>query len=118
MGNIRDNYKPWSQEDSARLYQLADNRPNNGKNWPSISKEFQGRSPASCREHYFAQLRRRSYSCPPGGPRRFIEPVSRDRSPRQEPINLPAPATLTAFLCGDPVPGRSALDRKQLERAA
>jgi len=27
---------------------------------------------------------------------------------------LPLPETITAFLCGDPLPGRSALDRKRL----
>lgn len=27
--------------------------------------------------------------------------------------HLPPPATLTAWLCGDPLPGRSALDRKR-----
>lgn len=115
----RSPWKIWTDEMDARMLELCGTgvRPDQ---WPVIAESFPGRSPLSCRQHWFL-LRQKAKGIPmkKRGPRQSRakdslrpRPVRSDAVMQAPPARLPTHRSITALLCGDPLPGRSALDEK------
>jgi Myb-like DNA-binding protein len=117
MGNRRSNWSTWTEADTTRLTTLVDQR--SGLNWTEIAERFPGRTPKSCAAHYRAAklrargIKRERWSPPPVNPDRVHR-----TTPLQQPRELPLPATITAYVLGDPLPGRSALDKRMMQQSA
>jgi hypothetical protein len=56
---------------------------------------------------------RTPYACRSKAQQMGFTPSRPQAEAYQRPISLPPPPTTTARLCGDPLPGRSALDQKR-----
>ncbi|MDI1264997.1 MAG: SANT/Myb-like DNA-binding domain-containing protein [bacterium] len=107
---------PYSLDEDARLKRIcSDECPAGEAGWTKISTQFPGRTALALRQR-FLMLRKREAGTPPR--RRVRDSVGTNDAQRrvtmQEPIaeaKLPRHTTLTAAVFGDPLPGRSALDR-------
>lgn len=95
--------KAWSDADHRRLCALA----KEGKSWDEIAAEFPGRTASACFTRY-----RRGYE--PRGPSQRRASMDNAFQARQAVAELP-PRSLTAEFFGDPLPGRSALDRRSAQ---
>jgi hypothetical protein len=109
---------PWTDEHCARLLALGDSAQT-GARWPKIGREL-GRSGAACKWKYTElkrriangeQLRQESNK---GTARRLRDQAATAAREQKLAAEL-APRSLTAVIFGDPLPGRSALDRRQPE---
>lgn len=112
-------WKPWSKEEVNRLFASA---AANNKVWDLVGVELQ-RSAGACKQKFNEEERRlRRPPLPmrrkPGGGNHTIMKTATEiaAQARREIASLP-PRSLTAEFCGDPLPGRSALDRRQAEAA-
>ena len=125
MGNNgMQTWTPWSDEDSKKLVKLckASERPFvrdqlkiSNADWEKIAKIFPGRSPVGCKQRYGfmkakAEGRVAATYYKTKDQYRTREEIKQRYSPREA---IPLPASITAFVFGDPLPGRSALDRKR-----
>jgi hypothetical protein len=114
LGKVKGRVSPpWSEAETATL--LA--RRDAGERFEEIGAST-GRTPIACRQRYNVSKRAK------GQPQRLrhhagatkvrllaaIQPAP--KSSDLAPSDL-APSSLTAAFCGDPLPGRSALDRKR-----
>ena len=110
-------FYPWSDEDSEKLFELCKTRLwGDGEAWMAIAAQFPGRTVSACR-HRYDEVKRMKADKPSNRERRKYNYKNVVRTPeelsvRMKPINLPEPASITAFVFGDPLPGRSALDKK------
>lgn len=106
--------KLWSAEDLQKLRTLADVIDVHTKEtWAEIGIAL-GRSLAACKGKYFWERDRAVRKKAPVGP---AVQTWRGRDAAMERARMrnaraPEPQSLTAWLCGDPLPGRSALDQK------
>lgn len=94
---------PWTEDEESQMRQdLA-----GGLTWIEVAKRLQ-RSVASCKTRFSSRRRGQR-----GGP--IVLPTRREavEIARQQQLKLPQPASITAWVCGDPLPGRSALDQKR-----
>lgn len=116
-GKFSGAYPIWTAEEDARLIEICAAASVQGiAAWRAVAEEFPGRSYFAVRQHYLT-LRQKAAGVT--RTRRKERPAP-ERS-RQMPASVPSastiPATehlsLTAALCGDPLPGRSALDQKR-----
>lgn len=121
----------WSGEQDALLRELCEAYGRNGIQWQEISEQFEGRTPQACKQHWLnmrnqaagkpQRTRIRESEAKPNSRRvrRTREQVvALKQAAMQEPIppaRLPQPKSITAFVFGDPLPGRSALDQMQQE---
>lgn len=111
-GQIKGRVAPWSDAETSTL--LA--RRDAGERFEEIGAST-GRTAIACRQRYNVSKRAK------GQPQRLrrhagatkvrlLASVQPAPKPDLAPSDL-APASLTAAFCGDPLPGRSALDRKR-----
>lgn len=105
--------QPWTAADLDRLTALVESRK---LPWPEIGAELD-RGWAACKVQYFYQRRLRAQGRKPE-PRRSMSYTQRDEAlAKAEEVRASAgqwpEPSLTAKFCGDPAPGRSALDRKR-----
>lgn len=114
----RGSFYPWSDEDSDKLMELCKARTwGDGEAWMAIAEQFPGRTVSACR-HRHDEVKRNRADKVRHRDRRKYNYKNVVRTPEelavrlQPPPDLPPPASLTAYLCGDPLPGRSALDKK------
>ena len=119
----RNRFIPWSKEDTAKLTQLCKAVPHyktmiGAKRWDLICAHFPTRTRVAVKQHW-SGLKAKAAGKPPRirYDRLLINPSivrhsPQERAIRQNPVQLPPPKSITAFICGDPLPGRSALDRK------
>lgn len=112
-------WQPWTPEEDTRLWALVRAaQATGGKfDWHAIAAQMPNRNPDACKQHYFL-LKRKEEGRPERKP--YAERERRTRAEiveaRQAPIpetKWPRHASLTAAICGDPLPGRSALDEKR-----
>lgn len=108
----------WSAEEDKRVLELCQH-VSGEQAWREVAERFPGRTHYAVRQR-FLTLRNRAAG------------IKRERTDSERPIrtqkrtivgaapivlqtppDLPPPASLTAFLLGDPLPGRSALDQKR-----
>jgi hypothetical protein len=109
-------YTCWSSKEDARLREICAGRIIRGHAaWQQIAEDFPGRSFYAVRQRWLTM-------------RMEAAGIKRERHPRQRPPReqkrvMPGPAvperlplvdhkTLTAAFFGDPLPGRSALDKR------
>jgi hypothetical protein len=107
---VRPNRRPWSAEDLALAQLLREQK----LTYSEIGKRI-GRVPGAVRDKLIAaaeQNWRLEHGTPPapGSPVRTIDIPPEVQHERDRA--LAAPRDLTAILLGDPLPGRSALDRR------
>jgi Myb-like DNA-binding domain len=114
----RNGFYLWSNEDSDKLMELCKARTwGDGEAWMAIAAQFPGRTVSACR-HRYDEVKRNRAGKPTNRERPKYNYKNVVRTPEEladrlrPPPDLPPPASLTAFLCGDPLPGRSALDKK------
>lgn len=116
-------WRAWSREDSAKLLKLHTEAKGDRTNvrirtdiWQQIAVHFPGRTLKAVRNHH-ANLMTLANGKSRGRYRvtnpKFVVRNPEDITLRQNPIALPPHATITAFVFGDPLPGRSALDQKR-----
>jgi hypothetical protein len=113
-------YPAWTDAEDRRLLDKLDGRQGVGQEfWIEFAAEFPARSFYAVRQRYLT-LRQKASGLPPKPRVRHTHPVKSQKHRRftgQEPVVAVPPQppheTLTAFLCGDPLPGRSALDQKR-----
>jgi Myb-like DNA-binding domain len=112
-------WRKWTEADDALLSQLCEHQSTAllHPNWHEIAKHFEGRSWLACRQHWL-RLRRGASGAAPRV--RMTEwrangRISKAAKTRMQPppAALPSHTSLTAAVLGDPLPGRSALDRKR-----
>ncbi len=126
---LNTTFIPWSKQDDAKLVKLCEHYTKHRakipmRTWQIIAAEFPGRSVGSVRLRYGALKAAKEGRCyaPSRNERaanpRYVRSVERSDTPRQAPQPLPLPTSITAFVCGDPLPGRSALDKKLQEANA
>jgi hypothetical protein len=94
----------WSAVDLAEMIRLHEEE---SEPWAAIDKRLKRPDNASKTKYY--ALRRAPAPPKPGSDAGAAEAAMRELAVRQSLM----PASLTAFLCGDPLPGRSALDEKR-----
>lgn len=114
-------YPVWTAEEDARLLEKLAGRTGLGqKFWISFAEEFPERSFYALRQRYLvlrmlAQGRKREHRqrsrATTGRIRRTQRETVQAAVRAREAAESVAPASLTAALLGDPLPGRSALDR-------
>lgn len=108
----------WTPEEDARLLKKLRGRTGLGQDfWIRLADQFPQRSFHAIRQRYLT-LRMQE-----AGIKRERHPRPRTTKAHQTPRTKPEPkivrpptphhVNLTAFLCGDPLPGRSALDEKR-----
>lgn len=103
----RGPWKAWSIEDDRRLFAYAqDGIPVGEEVWTTIVAQFPGRSLIACRDRL-----RKMIADAREAKRKRASPVKVKLM--QRPRDFPLHATLTALICGDPIPGRSALDQRK-----
>lgn len=101
---------PWNAEEDALLMQLLGTMTVvSFETWQSIKPQFPSRTLPAIR------MRWTSLKLGTEAKRRKAlngeaKPLPAIRTRMQIPRDLPLPASLTALICGDPIPGRSALD--------
>lgn len=102
----------WLAADVARLVNLRDV---DRLAFPAIAEMFPGRTKKDCaNKYYLEQARRANTASPTIAVRERIRRSGKQIiEALQKPMRLPEHATLTAALFGDPLPGRSALDRQR-----
>ena len=108
----------WTPHEDTKLLDLIKGRQRlSTAEWEAVGKNFPDRSIHAIRNRY-SYLRaiatgnltpRRSGRAVNA---RHIRHNAEDIALRANPIDLPYPASITAFVFGDPLPGRSALDKK------
>lgn len=116
-------YPVWTPEEDARLLEKLAGRQGLGqKFWIGFAEEFPGRSFYALRQRYLvlrmaAEGRKRIYPPKPrvttGRERRTQRQIVHAALHARKAAERLQPASLTAALLGDPLPGRSALDRKR-----
>jgi len=112
----------WTDQEDEKLLQLCNSRLVPGVNglpglnkqaWADVAAQFPDRTLASCKNRFWNRAERaapkRSYKERVSPKNHFVE----SHSGLQRPVHLPEPSSLTAYLLGDPLPGRSALDKKR-----
>ncbi len=108
----------WCGADDERLLALCREPPVGNDAWCALAKIFPGRSAFACRQRYFT-LRRLARG--EASPARIIARKPPDGSSSAPAVDIEASlraasqlrhASLTAAILGDPLPGRSALDRR------
>lgn len=103
--------KPWPAADLKELMKLG-RLGFSTQDWTDIGAKF-GRTAAASKVQYFYQLRKKNESTSQRAPSK--KTTARQRLDRvlesQRPDKLPNPQSITALILGDPLPGRSALDR-------
>jgi hypothetical protein len=97
--------RPWTAEQSDEVMRLRDVEH---RQFPEIDR-LMGRKKGSCAQHYRDRVSRRN---------RTAGHAAAPKAALRLPPQLPEPATITAWLCGDPLPGRSALDQARDAAAA
>jgi hypothetical protein len=112
-------YPVWTSQEDALLLELCRDRIIRGDHgWNNISQHFSRRSMVAVRQRYLI-LRNRA-----AGVERDRHPKPRDGTKGRErrmpePAYTPPPVvshtSLTAAFFGDPLPGRSALDRRGVQ---
>jgi hypothetical protein len=111
---LGDTWRPWSEIEDQTLLDLCAMRTFIGDAWREVAAKFEGRSPVACRQRY-RLLRRKAAGEPlPERPQR--QRRYNGRKCREALSRLPETVhhvSLTAEIFGDPLPGRSALDRRQ-----
>jgi len=112
--HAKSNAKPWTDAERKRLLTLsADDR-----SWRNIARAFPGRSASACKQMCNVLLREAQgiFRVHAVTPQKANGRISRQGS-RSEAPTLPADDTrsITGVVFGDPLPGRSALDRKRSE---
>ena len=114
------NYRHWSpQEDQIIRDAAAGHGMAGNDGWQKLALNFPDRSWVACRQRWL-NLRRMDSGVPVRSRRKRDRVVNgridrqweNNQGPYQTPRDLPRPRSLTAFICGDPLPGRSALDRR------
>lgn len=112
-------YPCWTaQEDEALLARCAVRIPSGEADWRVVAQDFPTRSFVAVRQHYL-KLRQDAAGIKPKKRIKIPKVNARKRRrPAGQEIIIPQRptaehATLTALLCGDPLPGRSALDEKR-----
>jgi hypothetical protein len=115
----------WTKESDDILYSFCKSRLQPGKNglpsvckqdWDECGKLFPKRSVHACKSR-FGELKALAEGKIPYRKRNRIEREKPGEfvTRMQNPARLPLPSSITAFICGDPLPGRSALDKKLSE---
>lgn len=114
--SARLKFRPWSTEEDDLLRQLCAGDKVKGPGWLDLPQYFAGRTVGACQQRWIV-LR--------DGPKpahtrkaQPLKPLPLREASLQQPIDLPKPASLTAFILGDPLPGRSALDRRLAAHSA
>lgn len=111
----------WTQDDDDRMTALCTGRDLVGADrWEPIAEHFPGRSFLACRQRWL-YLRNKLAGKPmtrapkkrTTAARSHKEMVAAKRENRQQPLPEIRHMSLTAALCGDPLPGRSALDQRK-----
>ena len=115
---------PWTPEDDARLVFICTRNQSIGVNgtmvikaavWREIAALMgNGRTVRSCKDRFWTREARAKLKYKPRAP---IDHRAQRIVGRRLPGILPEPASITAFICGDPLPGRSALDEKRREES-
>jgi len=116
-------YPVWTPEEDARLLEKLAGRQHLGqKFWIGFAAEFSGRSFYALRQRYLV-LRMAAQGIKREAPVRSRVTTGRERKTPREIVQVAIrareaaerlqPESLTAALLGDPLPGRSALDRKR-----
>lgn len=107
--------KPWTEEDTTRLIHLRVI----SDNWTWIASQFPGRTVMGCQSKYhyhFAPRRVHAKADDVHVVNRAAIMWPKDRL-KTETLKRPFRTDLTGVLCGDPAPGRSALEgNNQSER--
>jgi hypothetical protein len=93
----------WTEDEESAVQQYLAA----GLTWAEIAKRLH-RSVAACKTRF--SERRRGQR---GGPIILTTRREAVETARQQQLTLPQPASITAWVCGDPLPGRSALDQKR-----
>ena len=114
----------WSVSEDSLLLEICKKRRPFGKaGWIRAAAEFPGRTAEALR-HRFTTLEKHSKGIvrkravrPDRPPRRYPKRVYTMQEPTI-PAALPEHTSLTAAFFGDPLPGRSALDRRPTQQAA
>lgn len=101
----------WTPDEIERLLMLGCDRRLD--EWPGIAAaHFPGRTPDACKQQYYERSRAARGVAPKAQSRQ----AAPDPSPKKTHVAVPAPAleplSITAAILGDPLPGRSALDRR------
>ena len=98
------NARKWNEQEDAALRHAFDS----GLAWDAVASAV-GRSIDACkaRSLLLGMARR------PTMAQRAIERIEKIEQVRCKPRALPMPESITASICGDPLPGRSALDLKR-----
>lgn len=98
--------QPWSEQDYARLVRLREV----SSNWPWIAAHFPGRSVMACRSKHHSHFVQRHRPVLTGAPGASVPSGWPQERLAIEHMNRPYRTDLTGVVCGDPAPGRSALD--------
>lgn len=119
--------KPWLASELARLKAAAESR--GSKTWADIAVDFPGRTPMACAQQ-MSLIRRAARGDGRAKKPAAGERVANGRIRRTDldvaqgrhqaplkPSQQPSHTTLTAAICGDPLPGRSALDQMKAATA-
>lgn len=102
--------RPWSSEQISDLFRMRDVE---GKKFSQIDKLMDRPKNSACMKYHSV---REARSEPAVGLISATKTAPTERFvPSREQFRH---RSLTAFVCGDPLPGRSALDAKRAERAA
>lgn len=110
----------WKPEDEARFMQICHAHQTIGVNgliciradaWREIARLME-RTVRACQDRFWSRNaaagKKKYYR-----PRIAARGICNDAIDLQRPYDLPSPKTITALIFGDPLPGRSALDRKR-----
>lgn len=119
---VKKTFKRWTEADNARLYETCRHHLHISEwQWREIAKEFEGHTACACQCQY-SVLKARAEGRDRIRHRRdpnahYVQSVPKAAlAQRREP--LPEPASITAAVLGDPLPGRSALDRMRHKEIA
>ncbi len=102
----------WTKAEDAELLRRCDA----GEPFDKVARDF-GRSSFACKQHYNILKRPAAAITAAVRPSRAAESLRLTEAERLRVQSL-VHDSLTAWFCGDPLPGRSALDQKALEQNA
>src|SRR4029077_11004340 len=116
-------WRSWSAEEDAKLVELCSiDSPQKRKRdtfWIDAAAQLPGRTGVACQQRWLVlrgkKEKRHDIKKPRPQVRSFQH--SSTRPGMQQPVHLPEHDSITHMICGDPRPGRSALDQRRLQTA-